>query len=56
MGVWDGTFREPEARWHKWWAWYPVKIACAEGFAAITFFEEVWRREVDGRWEYQLCD
>jgi hypothetical protein len=41
--------------WHKWYAWYPVKVGeTKDGHMIYACFEVVWRRqlEYDGTWEY----
>jgi hypothetical protein len=61
MSMWDGRMSPWEGshlddQWELWWAWYPVRVPHSPGYTALTIFEAVWRRKVNGRWEYLLHD
>ena len=55
LSPWAGTRREG---WEIWWAWHPVMIRRDDmpGKKVLTVWENVWRRRVNGRWEYDLVD
>lgn len=61
MGQWDGDMSpwgntRLDETWQLWWAWYPVRVPHSPGYSALTFFEPVWRRKINDKWEYKLKD
>lgn len=42
---------EKQCRWHRWFAWYPVKISQNDEKAEWCWFEMVGRRKTLG-WKY----
>lgn len=38
---------DPKAKWHKWFAWYPVEVTEGD----IRWFSKVWRRAADSSYD-----
>lgn len=42
--------RAKRETWHRWWAWYPIKIEDEHGNFTVYWLTRVLRRGVIGTW------